>query len=140
MKPILLIAEADTELRDIFRKFLSERSFDVETASDGLECMAKLRRLRPDLLILDRELLWGGGDGVLACLRESACATRVIQIATTLGPDHAEELKAPVVRRLAKPFSLKALLEFVGEAIASAVPADPSANASLSSGRERFAY
>jgi hypothetical protein len=42
----------------------------VETASDGLDCLKKLRRATPAALVLDLKLHWGGGDGVLAWLRE----------------------------------------------------------------------
>jgi DNA-binding response OmpR family regulator len=106
----VLITEVDAELRDIYRLFLVERGFAVETASDGLECLAKLRRREPDLLILDQELLWGGADGVLAWMRETASDTPVVL--TTAGPRQAfpEEVMAPVVKFLAKPFSLKSLV------------------------------
>ena len=69
MKQRLLIADRDAELCEVFRTFLTERGYEVETSTDGLDCLAKLRQVTPAVLVLDLELLWGGGDGVLAWLR-----------------------------------------------------------------------
>jgi len=57
---------SEAELRD----YLTGRGFDVEVASNGLECLALLREVRPDVVVLNWELPWGGGDGVLTVLQE----------------------------------------------------------------------
>jgi DNA-binding response OmpR family regulator len=121
MKPLLVIAEGDPELRAAYWQFLAERGYEVATAADGLECLEKLRRLRPAVLVLDRELRWGGGDGVLACLREQRATARVsVVLTSTAGcpPDVFGDLRPPVVQLLAKPFPLTALLESVQAAVA----------------------
>jgi hypothetical protein len=69
--------KVDAELRDIYRLFLVECGFAVKTTSDGVERRPNFRRLGPDLLMLDQELLWGGGEGLLAWMRESAYDTPV---------------------------------------------------------------
>ena len=38
------------------------------TASSGLECVARLRERVPDVLVLEPQLPWGGGEGVLAIM------------------------------------------------------------------------
>jgi DNA-binding response OmpR family regulator len=116
MKPTLLIAESDAELRDAYRRFLAARGYDVETAADGLDCLEKLRRLAPAVCVLDRELPWGGADGVLALLREERATPGVAVVLTaTAGhpADAAADVKPPVVQVLPKPFMLTALLESV---------------------------
>jgi two-component system phosphate regulon response regulator PhoB len=123
MKPPLLIAEGNAELCDLYRKFIAGRGYAVETASDGLDCLAKLRRARPAALVLDLDLRWGGGDGVLAWLREEQTTNglAVILTATTRYLQDVDEiLEPPVVRFLPKPFSLTALLESVRSAVARA--------------------
>jgi two-component system response regulator AtoC len=128
MKPSLLIAEGDTELRELYGKFLAERSYNVATAADGLECLEKLRRLRPEVLVLDRDLRWGGGDGVLACLREGGAVSSVAVVLTTTAgplPDVVEDIEPPVVRFLHKPFPLMTLLETVRAAVARKGAAGP---------------
>ena len=77
MKQRLLIADRDAELCEVYRRFLTERGYEVETSTDGLDCLAKLRQVTPAVLVLDLELLWGGGDGVLAWLREERPAPRI---------------------------------------------------------------
>jgi len=116
MKPTLLIAESDAELRDADGRLLAGRGYDVETAEDGLDCLEKLRRLTPAVCVLDRGLRWGGADGVLAWLREERAASGVSVVLTaTAGypPDVAVDVEPPVVQILPKPFGLAALLESV---------------------------
>src|SRR5262249_13759554 len=120
MKPTLLIAEGDPEFSEFLQHFLSERGYDVEAASDGLDCVAKLRRATPAAVVLDLELLWGGGDGVLSWVREERTATRLPVIPAALAGanrDAIENVGPPVVRFLAKPFSLTTLLESVRAAV-----------------------
>jgi CheY-like chemotaxis protein len=119
MKPTLLVAEGDSELRDIYGEFLAG-SYDVQTAADGLDCIEKLRRLMPTVLVLDRELRWGGGDGVLAWMREQDALGRasVVLTATAGLVDGGSLRRAPVVKFLTKPFTLMALLESVNAAAA----------------------
>ena len=121
MKATLLIAEGDAELCDVYQKFLVERGYEVETALDGLDCLAKLRRAMPAVLVLDRELHWGGGDGVLAWLREQSRPSAVRVVLTTTDSDSADivkDIQPPVVKFLPKPFTLAALLKSVRVAIA----------------------
>jgi two-component system alkaline phosphatase synthesis response regulator PhoP len=68
----VLIADPDESLLALYREFLTREGFVVATATDGLDCMAKLRSFAPDVLVLEPAQLWGGGDGVLARMREEA--------------------------------------------------------------------
>lgn len=112
----VLIAESDADLRDIYQGFLHDRGFVVEAASDGLDCVRMLRAARPAVLVLDLELPWGGGDGVLSWLREESLMSDVAVVLTaTAGapPGLADDSESPVVKTLAKPFTLSTLLEAV---------------------------
>ena len=40
----------------------------MDMALSGLECVARLRERVPDVLVLEPQLPWGGGDGVLAIM------------------------------------------------------------------------
>jgi DNA-binding response OmpR family regulator len=66
----VLIADADQELLRLYSWSLGKRGFQVETACDGLDCVAKLRAFRPHVLVLDPNLPWGAGEGVLAMMYE----------------------------------------------------------------------
>jgi two-component system phosphate regulon response regulator PhoB len=121
MKPTLLIADSDAELCDLFKRFLIKRGYDVETASDGLDCLAKLRRTKPVAVVLDMGLHWGGGSGVLACLRED-WTTRGLAVVVTATAGHpldtSDVREPPVIGSLRKPFTLPALLDNVRFAVA----------------------
>ncbi len=110
MKSRVLIADSDADLRDILRTFLSASGYDVAMATDGLKCLEQIERFQPDVLVVEREMPWGGGDSVVAKLREEhpPLAMEVV-IITDDGRDF--EPAAPVVACLEKPFSMELLLE-----------------------------
>ena len=121
MKQTLLIADDDAELADHYEMSLTEHGYAAETASDGLECVKKLRQVTPAALVLDLDLRWGGGDGVLAWLREESLTHEipVILTATAEYPqDYGKLIKPPVVACLRKPFAVTALLESVRSGVA----------------------
>ena len=61
----LFIADTDVVWLELLQLWLRDQGNQVEVASDGLACMSVLREFVPDVVVLDRELLWGGCDGVL---------------------------------------------------------------------------
>lgn len=114
MAPHVLVADADAELPELYRRFFAHYDWQVELANGGLDCLVRLRRAPPDILILNCQLPWGGPDGVLAVMRDDRdlCRVPVILTFTSATADGAaESLSAPVVRVLAKPFALQTLLE-----------------------------
>jgi CheY-like chemotaxis protein len=65
MDVILLIADADVRRRNELRRFFWDSGFLVAVAGNGLECLAELLALEPDVLVIALEIPWGGGDGVI---------------------------------------------------------------------------
>ena len=129
MKETVLIADGDAELCNLYRQFLTERGYRVETSSDGLDCLRKLRRMTPAALVLDLEIRWGGGDGILAWLREEKPAHGIPVILTAAAgyPQASTAFIEPaVVGYLRKPFPLTALLKKVRSAVAEKVRGKPS--------------
>jgi DNA-binding NtrC family response regulator len=118
MSSSLLIAEGDTELCEFYQMFLRKRGYEVETASDGLDCLKKLRQLQPAVLVLDLELRWGGGDGVVACMRQEHVQPTVPVILTATAGSPPPVAEPPVVKFLPKPFPMTTLLDSVRAAIA----------------------
>lgn len=111
MKPHVLIAESDAELCDIYCRFFGQRGYEAESTRDGLDCLARLRRRSPTTLVLDRQLPWGGGDGIVAWLREE-CG--VAELPVVLLVDGTNDIALPPVKQvLRKPFRLSELLDAV---------------------------
>ena len=138
MKPHVLIAEEDESLEAIFTHFLSGHQFDIDSVSTGVECLQHLRKCPCDALVLSRELPWGGGDWVLAAMREEPVLARtpVILISTQSPPDELSQLiSPPVIHALHKPFSLTALLECLRATTdAEPMPAIPAVSRSSAAG------
>lgn len=71
----------------------------------------------PDVLVLERELFWGGGDGVLAVLREERFRWPEAVIMTTADcRGDSPRTLPPVAAVLRKPFCMAALWEAVRQA------------------------
>ncbi len=119
MKPLLLIADADGDLLDLHQRFFIDHGCRVATATNGLGCLAQLRRHVPDVLILDRDLPWGGAAGVLDLMREAADVPLVPVVLMSTSPADGDMLSHPVIVRLPKPFRLQALVKAVTTAVAT---------------------
>jgi CheY-like chemotaxis protein len=117
MAPAVLIADADAELCDLGRRFFARHGWLARTAGGGVDCLAQLRQLSPQLLILDLALPWGGADGLLAVMRDDPGLARIPVVLTSVDASSPEALSGlvspPVVQALREPLSLMALLEIV---------------------------
>jgi DNA-binding response OmpR family regulator len=119
MKQRLLIAENWHVVAESLRAFLIARGFDVSIANDGLECIALVRDFRPDALIVDADLPWGGGDGVSAWLRDEMLSPLPVVMMTSDGCHASREFDDGHVQYLQRPFRSTELLRAVDAAIQS---------------------
>jgi CheY-like chemotaxis protein len=106
--------------RSVYRHYLTRHGYEVEVAEGGVDCLEKMERTPPDVLILDLNIPWGGGEGVLAVLRDSArlCGVPVLLTSAAVRPEALTRLVAPpLVRVLNKPGSLLGLCEQVESAL-----------------------
>jgi DNA-binding response OmpR family regulator len=83
------MADPDEALQPVYRERLAQEGFEVVTVFSGLECVARLRESVPDLLVLEAQLPWGGGDGVLAIMGEvPLLATVPVMVLTSCRDPH----------------------------------------------------
>lgn len=73
----ILLAARPSLTRHDFRAALAGRGCDVRIADNGLQCVEMLRKSLPDVLVIELELPWGGGDGVLDLIHEQLEQCRV---------------------------------------------------------------
>ncbi len=85
----VLIADPDEYLLDHYRNYLEQHSFEVATATTGVECVERLRECAPDVLVLEPSIPWGWGDGVLAMMHEESDIPLVPVIVLTYGRDRS---------------------------------------------------
>jgi|SRR5580704_10944215 two-component system capsular synthesis sensor histidine kinase RcsC len=114
MKARLLLADADRAMSGLCRAYLSHFGYQVDTALDGAECLSKLRRRQPDLLLLDRDLP-GGTEGVLDLLRGDELPRIPVVMIADLVPFNAlcGLRKPPVVRCVGRPIRIAALCQCI---------------------------
>jgi CheY-like chemotaxis protein len=110
----VLLADGDEAALGDTRRFLLLQGYEVATASGGVECLDQLRRLTDPVLVLNYELPWGGGDGVLALMREDAALAGTPVILTTTQSPRVKRAgpvtAAPPVAILEKPVVPEVLL------------------------------
>ena len=111
MRPTVLIADDDVELRDLYRQYLGIHGFAVETAADGLECLACLRRMKRAAVVLDIDLPWCLGGVEHSAVRQGSV---LFGVSVVLGVSEEDRpLRPAPMRMLRRPFALSAMLEAV---------------------------
>ena len=120
----VLMADPDESFHPVYREPLSREGFEVDMALSGLECVSRLRERVPDVLVLELQLPWGGGDGVLAIMGEVPDLAAVpVMVLTSCRDPHVLERVArfPISDYHLKPLApdqlagrLRALLDHPG--------------------------
>lgn len=112
----ILVVDDELDIAEAVRAVLEAEGYQVDTASDGGQCLQELQRLQPDLLLLDVMMPVIDGFGVLEQMQVEGIQVPVVMM-SAIRPDSrlAEfEIKA----FLKKPFHLETLLETVDRALA----------------------
>lgn len=121
MKNPLLITDRDPDACENLGFFLNQMGFEVITACNALVCLEKMRKIEPAVILLDRDLPWGGGEGVLECMRDEGLDRETVVLLTWNGLEaqlgSLPSMDSLVVGILTKPFSYFDLLESVVWAI-----------------------
>ncbi len=137
----ILIAEDQTDIRDLLVLNLQSAGYDVTPASDGLAALALETARSHDLLILD--LMMPGLDGLELCktLRARGSSTPILMLtAKSTELDRVLGLELGADDYLTKPFSLAELLARVkallrrAELLRVAQSSAPAQGASLRNG------
>ena len=103
----ILVADDDPDIRDILKDTLSSLGARVVTASDGRDCLERIEKEAPELLLLDIEMPIKSGLDVLKELRQRGQDTTVIMITAYGTIDRAvEAMKRGAFDFITKPFEL----------------------------------
>jgi two-component system response regulator ResD len=107
----VLIADDDTVVRDVVRRYLERDGLDVSIAQNGNEALRLLGTERIDVAVLD--VMMPGPDGLTLCrtLRQRGDYTVPVILLTALGEedDRIAGLEAGADDYLTKPFSPREL-------------------------------
>ena len=72
MPLMVLVVDDSMLIRHMVCRFLEERGFQVESASNGIEALEMLTRVRPNLIITDIGMPRMSGTEFIAALKETA--------------------------------------------------------------------
>jgi len=107
----ILVAEDQTDIRDLLVMNLQQAGYEVTAVADGVAALASQNELSSDLLILD--LMMPGMDGLEVCkaLRARGRSTPILMLtAKSTELDRVLGLELGADDYLTKPFSLAELL------------------------------
>lgn len=79
----ILVVEDNVTLQGLLKERLSQEGWKIETASDGVEGLAKAQKIKPTLILLDLLLPKKDGVTVLKELREKADTKNIPVIVLT---------------------------------------------------------
>ncbi len=116
--PTLLIVDDDANIRESLRDRFAARGHDVSTAVDGKDALVKIRRDRPDLVLLDIQMPELDGIGVLQKLQQDGIDVTVVVITAFGTVDRAvQAMKNGAYDFIQKPFEPALVEETVKRAL-----------------------
>ena len=118
MGKCILVVEDQADNRQILRDLLGNAGFDLIEAENGEEALAALAKQRPDLILMDIQLLIMDGYEATRRIRANPEMKGIPIIAVTsyaLTGDEAKALAAGCNAYVTKPYSPRALLAKVRE-------------------------
>lgn len=122
--PTVLIVDDDVRLVEMLRRTLSYEGYQVVTATDGQEALARVQEQRPDVVVLDWLLPKLDGLTVIQRLRMAGDTTPVLMLtARDAVEDRVAGLDSGADDYLVKPFAPAELLARVRALLRRAEPA-----------------
>jgi two-component system OmpR family response regulator len=107
----VLVVDDDEYIRDLIAVGLRFVGFEVDTAADGRDALAKIVSTRPDLVVLDIAMPGIDGLEVVERLRRDGVATPVVFLSARDAPaDRVKGLHLGADDYITKPFGLEELL------------------------------
>jgi CheY-like chemotaxis protein len=108
----VLVVDDDPDERTLVADLIESAGFSVVTASDGREALAILRRVQPELIVLDVCMPIMDGAEFRAEQRRSRGWLRIPTVVMT-GGDDEPQLDLAVEQTLHKPFRARDLIAVV---------------------------
>jgi CheY-like chemotaxis protein len=120
--PMVLVVDDDARVREVIQWALEDEGFEVETAADGLQAVARGTARRPDLVLLDLTLPGLDGYRVAHDLRTAHGAGLPILAMTADGRAEAKAARAGAYAFVRKPFELAELIGSIRRGLDAAPP------------------
>jgi DNA-binding response OmpR family regulator len=109
MSPSILVVDDEPTVREAIAERLTEEGYDVISAADGTEALARFRAERPQLVVLDLMLPGLAGIEVCRAIRRESGVPIVMLTAKDGEVDKVVGLELGADDYMTKPFSLREL-------------------------------
>lgn len=110
MKKHILVVEDDESLAEWISDYLNRHQFDVTVLDSGLHAVESIKRLKPDLIVLDVMLPHRSGFDICKDVREFCECPILIMTACIEEDDEVRSLELGADDYLAKPVRPRAML------------------------------
>ena len=118
--PVILVAEDDRALSELFDSLLTDEGYRVMTAADGVEALAIGERSQPAVILLDLNLPRMNGPEFCRAYREGGGVAPIVLITAADPTLVAEAMDACVADAyIGKPFDIEAVLATVARFVKS---------------------
>jgi DNA-binding response OmpR family regulator len=105
----VLVVEDDPDIRELLTLYFEAKGHTLETASDGQEALAKVRRVQPDCMLLDVVLPKLDGWSVLSAVRAHSRMPIILLTSLDDTDDVIKGLTLGADDYLRKPFEIREL-------------------------------
>jgi CheY-like chemotaxis protein len=113
-KATILVVDDDESIRSLLQQELGDAGYIIEEAANGKEAVAKVRNLKPDLIILDIMMPEMNGFDVAAVLKNDPQTMDIPIIVLSIVQDKTRGYRIGVDRYLTKPIDTNLLFNEIG--------------------------
>lgn len=113
----ILVVDDDLQVRQLIQELLDGEGFEVETAADGREALAKATIRRPSLLVLDLTLPIVSGPELAVQLRSLCGQPLPILVISGDGQAASKARQLGAFAYLSKPFDIDDLLAAISRGL-----------------------
>jgi two-component system, OmpR family, response regulator CpxR len=114
----IMIVEDEPAIRGLLSLTLEAEAYQVETASNGLEALEKLRHRPPDAILLDLVMPVMDGWSLIDTLDADREVGEIPVVAVSAGQRYTKVGEHNVYAFLSKPFDVETLLTVLDDVIA----------------------
>ncbi len=103
----ILVVDDEFEVRDILKKFLTAKGYEVDTAIDGETTIKKVKEFNPNVVLLDIMMPGMGGIETLKEIKKIDPSIGVIMVTAVIDEDLAKRaLEIGAFEYITKPINL----------------------------------